>query len=125
MTKPTTIAIVEDDEPLRDAISNLLRSSGMKTQLYTSALDYLQSGESESDLVITDMAMPGMTGLQLQEAMISRRDPRPIIVITALVDAAVTRRAGELGAIACLLKPVDEATLMKAIDAALASRNAG
>lgn len=122
MTKTTTIAIVEDDAPLRDAISNLLRSSGIKTQLYSSAINYLQSGESESDIIITDMAMPGMTGIQLQEAMISRRDPRPIIVITALVDAAVTRKAGELGAIACLLKPVDEATLMKAINAALAAR---
>ena len=122
MTKPTIVAIVEDDAPLRDAISNLLRSSGIKTQLYISAIDYLESGESESDLIITDMAMPGMSGLQLQEAMISRKDARPVIIITALVDAAVTRRARELGAIACLLKPVDEATLMQAIDAALASR---
>lgn len=122
MTKTTTIAIVEDDEPLRDAIGNLLRSSGIKTQLYSSAIDYLQSGETVADIIITDMAMPGMTGLQLQEALKHRKDPRPIIVITALIDAALARKASELGATACLLKPVDEATLMMAINAALAHR---
>jgi len=125
MKLSTTIAIVEDDAPLREAIGNLLRSSGISTQLYASAIDYLQSGETDADIIITDMAMPGMTGLQLKEAMVSRNDCRPIIVITALVDIAVTRRAAELGAIACLLKPVDEATLMKAIDAALGSRPGG
>lgn len=119
MSPSKTIAIVEDDTSLREAIDNLLRSSGFDTSLFASALDFLNNSDLEADLLLTDVRMPGMTGLELQEELISRGSNLPVIVITALLDPMISKRAFDLGAVACLLKPVDEETLMGAIKSAL------
>jgi len=119
MSLSKTIAIVEDDTSLREAIDNLLRSSGFETSLFASALDFLNNSNLDADLLLTDVRMPGMTGLELQEQLVSQGSKLPVIVITALLDPMISKRAFDLGAVACLLKPVDEETLMGAIQSAL------
>jgi two-component system response regulator FixJ len=118
MCSSKTIAIVEDDDSLREAIDNLLRASGFITILYPSAHDFLNSSAPECDLLLTDVKMPGMTGLELQEELIARGSTLPVIVITALLDPMISKMAFDLGAVACLLKPVGEKTLMGAIQSA-------
>jgi FixJ family two-component response regulator len=115
-----TIAIVEDDAPLRDGINNLLRSSGFKTNLFESAEAFLIASPTSADILITDVQMPGITGLGLQSILLGRGEALPSIVITAILDDDITSRALDLGAIACLLKPFDEAALLGAIGVALA-----
>ena len=83
--KTQVIAIVDDDESVRSAIHGLLKSAGLKTQLFASAEEFLQSGQySETACLISDIRMPGMSGLELQ-ARLAEEDCRiPIIFITAL-----------------------------------------
>lgn len=119
MKKEYTIAIVEDDAPLRNAIDGLLRSSGFKTSLHASALSFLRNISADTDLLITDVKMPVMNGLELQSKLIELGKPLPVIVITALLDDEITRQAFGLGAVACLAKPFDESALLSAIDFAL------
>lgn len=119
MSLSKKIAIVEDDTSLREAIDNLLRSSGFDTSLFASAIDFLNNSDLDADLLLTDVKMPGMTGLELQEELVSRGSTLPVVVITALLDPMISKRAFDLGAVACLLKPVDEETLMGAIQSAL------
>jgi FixJ family two-component response regulator len=118
-----TIAIVEDDAPLRDAINNLLKSSGFETNLFESAEAFLIALPTSADILITDVQMPGITGLELQSMLLARGEALPVIVITALLDDDTTSRALDCGAIACLLKPFDEAVLLSAIGVALARLN--
>ncbi len=117
---------MEDDAPLRDAIDNLLKSSGFTTSLFASAQEFLeeflQALPVNTDLLITDIQMPGMSGLELQARLLASGRTLPVITITALLDDDITRQALDYGAIACLLKPFDEATLMRAINLALATR---
>jgi FixJ family two-component response regulator len=115
-----TIAIVEDDAPLRDAINNLLKSSGFETSLFESAEAFLITLPTSADILITDIQMPGISGLELQSMLLARGEVLPVIVITALLDADITSRALDCGAIACLLKPFDEAVLLGAIGVTLA-----
>jgi FixJ family two-component response regulator len=111
---------VEDDAPLRDAINNLLRSSGFETSLFESAEAFLMALPMNADILITDVQMPGMTGLEIQSILLGRGEGLPFIVITAILDDDITSRALDCGAIACLLKPFDEAALLCAIGVALA-----
>jgi FixJ family two-component response regulator len=115
-----TIAIVEDDAPLRDAINNLLKSYGFETNLFESAGAFLIRLPTSADILITDVQMPGISGLELQSMLLARGEALPVIMITALLDDDVTSRARDCGAIACLLKPFDEAALLGAIGVALA-----
>jgi FixJ family two-component response regulator len=119
MTRNTIIAVLEDDASLRDAIDNLLRSSGFQTILFASADAYFEAQAPTADLLITDVRMPGTTGLALQDMLRAQGNRIPIIVITALLDATVSARALDLGAVACLLKPFDETALLDAIAQAL------
>ncbi len=116
---------MEDDAPLRDAIDNLLKSSGFKTKLFASAQNFLEEFleeiSADIDLLITDIQMPGMTGLELQARLLANGRALPVIAITALLDDRIIRQSLDHGAIACLLKPFDEATLIGAINIALAS----
>ncbi len=115
-----TIAIVEDDAPLRDALNNLLGSYGFETSLFDSAEAFLAALPAKVDILITDVQMPGMTGLELASVLSARGKAPAVIVTTAILDDEITRRALDCGAIACLLKPFDDAALLDAIGLALA-----
>jgi FixJ family two-component response regulator len=114
------IAILDDDEPLRDAIENLLRSSGLDTIKYPSAEQFLADPDkADVNLIVSDVKMGNMSGLDLQAALVNCEIRIPIIFVSAVFDDKVIARALENGASACLRKPFDDCELIEAIRAAL------
>jgi len=113
------VCIVDDDASVRTAVSSLVRSLGLRARLFASAEDFLAAGGA-TDLVISDLQMPGMSGLDLLELLRGRADGVPFIVITGFLQDGVARRAAGAGA-ACLLgKPFQADALIGCIERALA-----
>lgn len=120
MDKPLLIAVVDDDESVREALPDLLREFGFAVQAFSSAQAFLASEYLErTRCLILDVAMPGMSGPELQKVLASQRYTIPIIFITALGDAEQRPFLMSQGAVDCLLKPFSEAELLKALSAAL------
>jgi FixJ family two-component response regulator len=117
--KTQLIAIVDDDESVRSAIHGLLKSVGLKTQLFASAEEFLQSGQhSEIACLISDIRMPGMSGLELQAKLAAEDCRIPIIFITAYGDTRMRMQAMRAGAVEFLGKPFDDKTLLDTVRAA-------
>jgi FixJ family two-component response regulator len=116
------IAIVDDDESVRSAVHGVLKSVGLTTRSFASAEEFLRSGDqSETACLITDIQMPGMSGLELQ-AMLAEEELRiPIIFITAYGDAKTRTQAMRAGAVEFLGKPFDDEVLLESVRTALAS----
>ena len=117
---PSLIAVVDDDESVRESLPELLAELGLKARGFASAEEFLRS-ESLSDTrcLILDIAMPGMTGPELQLELDRRGEAIPIIFITAQIDASVRSLLLQRGAVACLYKPFKEAELRNALRAAI------
>jgi FixJ family two-component response regulator len=113
------ISLVDDDVSVRESLPDLLRSFGYGVSAFDSAEAFLAS-DALTDCLILDVAMPGMTGPELQEELIRRHRDIPTIFITGHADQRIVRRVLERGAVACLYKPVEEAALLDAVKAALA-----
>ena len=114
------ISIVDDDESLRDSLNNLIRSVGFRAQGFASAEEFLKSNQlANTDCLILDVRMPGMSGLDLQRHLVSASAEIPIVFITSHADDDAETRALRAGAIAFLYKPCREETLLEAIDSAL------
>jgi FixJ family two-component response regulator len=115
-----SIAIVDDDESVRFAVHGVLKSVGFNTRSFASAEEFLGSGhQRETGCLITDIQMPGMSGLELQ-ATLAEEDCRiPIIFITAFGDAKTRTQAMRGGAIEFLVKPFDDNVLLESVRAAL------
>jgi FixJ family two-component response regulator len=114
------IAIVDDDDALRNSLDNLLRSVGFRAQCFSSAEAFLRSNHArETACLILDVRMPGMNGLELQRQIVAAHWQIPIIFITSHTDDEARARALEAGAVAFLYKPCREDDLLHAIDAAL------
>ncbi len=118
--KTQLTAIVDDDESVRSAIHGLLKSVGLKTRSFASAEEFLLSGQqSETACLISDIRMPGMSGLELQ-ARLAEEDCRiPIIFITAFADTRTRMQAMRAGAVEFLGKPFDDEVLLDSVRAAL------
>lgn len=117
------IAIVDDDEEVRVATAGLIRALGYEARSYASAEAFLGSADAnQSDCLILDVQMPGMSGPELQQQILRSPKPAPIVFMTAYPDAKV--RAGVLaaGAVTMLAKPCDGKALVESIEVALASR---
>lgn len=114
------VAVVDDDESVRESLPDLLREFGFAAQAFSSAEEFLAS-DSVGDIncVLLDIAMPGMTGLDLQRELKIRGYEIPIIFITAQKDEAVRARAFEQGAVEFLLKPFSDTILLEALSKAL------
>jgi FixJ family two-component response regulator len=116
------VAIVDDDESMRAAIEDLLSSVGIKARSFVSAEDFLRSGlQTEMACLISDIRMPGMTGLELQAKLVAEGSRIPIIFITAHGNTRMRRQALEAGAIEFLGKPFDDESLLGSVRAALKS----
>ena len=112
----TLVSIVDDDESVRESLPDLLHSFGFDVRAFSSAEDFLASDcVDETHCLVLDIAMPGMTGPELQQALKTRRPELPIIFITGHGDETVRPRMLELGAIDCLFKPFSETDLVAAI----------
>lgn len=113
------ISVVDDDESIRESLPDLLRELGFAAHTFSSAEEFLESGYvDQTNCLILDIAMPGMTGPELQLELTTRRQRIPIIFITAQRDETLRPRLLKLGAVECLLKPFSEADLLEALNAA-------
>ena len=114
------IAIVDDDDVVREAMKSLMRSLGYNASTFGSAEEFLKSEQvSNTSCLITDVQMPGLSGLDLQDRLIARDHRIPIIFITAYPDENVRRRAMKAGALAFLSKPVNHHDLVDHLEKAL------
>ena len=120
MTERSLIAVVDDDESVRESLPDLLREFGFAARAFSSAEAFLASGcVGEAQCLILDIAMPGMSGPELQHELKRRRQTVPIVFITAHGDEALRPRVLEQGAVECLFKPFSDTALLGAIQAAL------
>jgi FixJ family two-component response regulator len=114
------VAVVDDDDLLRDALRRLLKASGLGAISFESAEDLLNSGRlSEIACLIADVRMPGISGLELQARLKTVRCAIPIIFITAHGDAKMRIQAMRDGAVEFLTKPFDNAVLIEMVRSAL------
>src|SRR4249920_3474320 len=123
MSKDTLISIIDDDALARDGIGALVESLGYDVVTFTSAKHFLQSDViAETTCLITDLQMPGLNGLELQEALRSRGHRTPVIVITAFPNEIHRNRALHGGAVGFLSKPFNEASLIDCLTVAIKLR---
>ena len=117
------MSVVDDDESVRESLPDLLRQFGFAAQAFSSAEAFLASEVvSETSCLILDIAMPGMSGPDLQQELIRRQQEIPIVFITARGDETVRPRLIAQGAVECLFKPFSETALLDALNAALRMR---
>ncbi len=114
------VSVVDDDESVREALPDLLGVFGFSVETFASAEAFLASDRvGATRCLILDVAMPGMSGPDLQRELVRRRQEIPIVFITAQADHSVGTCQREGGAVACLLKPFSDVALREALDAAL------
>ena len=110
------ISVVDDDESVRDSLPELLREFGFTVKAFSSATEFLSSDcVSQTKCLILDVAMPGMSGPDLQLELRRQRQDIPIIFITAPSSDAVRSRLLKQGAIECLFKPFTDSALLDAL----------
>ena len=116
------IAIVDDDDSIRSALQGLLESAELPAQSFASAEEFLDSGQRHQiACLITDIRMPGMSGLELQAKLNSERCKIPIIFITAHGDEKLRMQALRAGAVEFMAKPFDDEALLDSVRVALAN----
>jgi FixJ family two-component response regulator len=120
MASRPLVSVVDDDESVRESLPDLLIEFGFKAQAFRSAEEFLTSDYiDQTRCLILDIAMPGMTGPDLQRELKLRREEISIIFITAQREETIRLRALEQGAVACLFKPFSDTDLLQALNAAL------
>jgi FixJ family two-component response regulator len=120
MDKRSLISVVDDDESVRESLPDLLRDFGFAVQAFSSAEAFLASDlVSETNCLLLDVAMPGMSGPALQRELIRQERDIPIVFITGGGDQSVRPRLLAQGAVECLFKPLRENALLDALNAAL------
>ena len=116
------VAIVDDDDSIRSALQGLLKAVGLSSQAFASAEEFLKSGQQhQTACLITDIRMPGISGLELQARLNAEHSRIPTIFITAHGDAQMRMRALRAGAVEFLAKPFDDEALLETVRAALES----
>ena len=120
--KPRLVAILDDDELIRSALQGLLKAVGLPAQAFASAEEFLNSGQQHQiACLITDIRMPGMSGLELQTKLNTEGCRIRIIFITGHGDERLRMQALRAGAVEFLAKPFDDEVLLESVRAALAN----
>jgi FixJ family two-component response regulator len=120
MAERSLVSVVDDDESVRESLPDLLREFGFAVQAFSSAEEFLASNfVCETKCLILDVAMPGMSGPDLQRELMLRRKEIPIIFITAHGGETVRPQLLEQGAVECLFKPFSDTALREALNTAL------
>jgi FixJ family two-component response regulator len=115
-----TVGVVDDDESVRESLPDLLRELGFRAQAFSSGEEFLEADcMEETKCLILDVAMPGMSGLELQQELQREGHHVPIIFITAQRDESVRHRALQEGAVEFLYKPFSDTALLEALNLAL------
>jgi len=118
------ISIVDDDQSMRDATSALVRSLGFAVATFASAEDFLQSDRvDDTSCLITDVQMPGLSGVELQNRLIADNRHVPIIGVTAHPEEGIRMQMLEAGAVGFLRKPFNDECLINCLATALKSRD--
>ncbi len=124
VSKAQIVSIVDDDESVRVAVESLVRSLGFVAFVFECAEDFLRSPRvHDSVCLVTDVQMPGMSGLDLQDHLIAQGSRIPIIFITAFPEQTIRTRAEAGGALACLEKPFGGGIMIELVRQALAARS--
>jgi FixJ family two-component response regulator len=114
------VSVVDDDESVRESLPDLLKELGFAARAFSSAEEFLESDTVlRTECLILDIAMPGMSGPELQRELKRRQIQTPIIFITAHQDERMRRDTVDQGAVECLLKPFTDTALLDALNAAL------
>ncbi|MGO9086036.1 MAG: response regulator transcription factor [Candidatus Sulfotelmatobacter sp.] len=114
------VSVVDDDGSVGESLPDLLKQFGFAARAFSSAEEFLASDYvDQTRCLLVDVAMPGMTGPDLQQELIRRRQGIPIIFITADRDMIVRQRLIEQGAVECLFKPFSDTALLNAVNSAL------
>jgi FixJ family two-component response regulator len=120
MAEMALVTIVDDDESMRQSLPQLVRRLGFQVRTFVSAEEFLASDSvGQTQCLILDVAMPGMSGPDLQRELARRGQKIPIVFITGQTDEVLRRQLLADGAIDCLFKPFDAQALLKALNAAL------
>ena len=120
MPSPPVLSVVDDDESVRESLPDLLREFGFAAHAFSSAEEFLASDYvGLTQCLILDIAMPGMSGPDLQRELARRGQNVPIVFITAHGEDSVRQLVLKRGAVACLLKPFSDTALLEAVNAAL------
>jgi FixJ family two-component response regulator len=116
------IAIVDDEESIRDSLRSLMKAAGLPALTFASAEKFLNSGGQEhTECLIADIRMPGMSGLELHSKLNKDHCKIPIMFITALGDEQIRMQALRAGAVEFLTKPFDDKTLLDTVGTAVDS----
>jgi FixJ family two-component response regulator len=120
MDKRALVSVVDDDESVRESLPDLIREFGFDTQTFKSGEEFLASSYLErTKCLILDIAMPGMSGFDVQRELKTRKHPVPVVFITAQRDENAWSNLLKREAVACLLKPFSDTALLHAIRTAL------
>ena len=119
-TERLLLSVVDDDEMLRESLPDLLREFGFSARAFPSGQEFLSSAYvGETRCLILDVAMPGMSGLEVQEELKRRGQAIPVIFITGQKDEEIRKQAFSQGAVKFLYKPFSDSALLEAVNAAL------
>lgn len=116
------ISIIDDDDSMRCAMKSLVTSLGLSVHTFRSAEEFLRSPRlDDTSCLITDLQMPGLSGIELQSLLLAQARRMPIILVTAFPEEHTRSRAMEAGALGFLNKPFESQTLIKLIEKAIAA----
>jgi FixJ family two-component response regulator len=119
-TERPLLCVVDDDEMLRESLPELLREFGFPARAFSSGQEFLSSDYvDQTRCLILDVAMPGMSGLDLQDELNRRGQAIPIIFISGQKDEDIRKRAFRQGAVKFLYKPFSDSALLDAVNVAL------
>ena len=119
-TQRLLLSVVDDDEMLRESLPDLLREFGFSARAFSSGQEFLSSSYvGETRCLILDVAMPGMSGLEVQQELKRRGQAIPVIFITGQKDEETRKQAFRQGAVKFLYKPFSDSALLEAVNAAL------
>jgi FixJ family two-component response regulator len=120
LARTPLVSVIDDDESVRESLPDLLKQFGFAVDTFSSAEEFLLShSRGQTRCLLLDIALPGMTGLDLQRELRRRQPETPIIFITADRDEALRERVLAAGAVECLFKPFTDIALLGALNAAL------
>ena len=123
MLTQSLVSVVDDDQSVRESLPDLIRQFGFAAEAFSSAEAFLESDVVRAtSCLVLDIAMPGMSGPDLQQELRRRRREIPIVFITANGERTVRPRLLAQGAVECLFKPFSDAALLDALNAALRVR---
>jgi FixJ family two-component response regulator len=113
------ISVVDDDTLVLRSLGRLLRSAGFTVRTFPTANEFLADQGADAGCVVIDLSMPGVGGLEVQRALASSRDPRPVVFISGCGDIPSSVAAMKAGAVDFLVKPFDEQVLLAAVRSAV------